>query len=174
MAMFDLSRGLVSLLYSREARKRLQLKYNPTSLVRKGLNLVKRFRWMTLSIQHRSKDPIHTDCVMKLWRGEQVCYRDLMRYKIFKAGDVQEDPEWLVAPLLVATNQERLSMVHTRAIAYAKAHGTCVLRWQLEFAKWKGCPRGPCERKMAMEDPAFFEYFVAGAPGFITTNICPM
>lgn len=173
MALYDEDKALAKLLFAPAVRRKFNVKYGPASHIRQGLSLLRLFMWMVLETQRRSIDPVHTAFISKLWNGEPLVMSDLMQYKRFSARDVAENPDWIEAPLLVATNQERLNVIRERSITYAAAHHTCVLRWRLDHAKWKGCPSDPDDQKDAMEDPSFFEYFVAGAPGFITANICP-
>ena len=173
MALYDEDKGLTKQVFAAVTRRGFSKKYGPASRIRQGLSLLKLFKWMVLETQHRSVDPVHTSFISKLWEGKPLVVSEFMQYKRFNAKDVSDDPSWLEAPLLVATNQERLSMIHERAVTYAMAHNTCVLRWRLDHAKWKGCPSEPNDQHHAMEDPSFFEYFVAGAPGFVTANICP-
>ena len=172
-AVYETNDALSKVVFSRDARRKFKSKYSPLSPIRQGLDLIRKFSWMAIHTQHRSIDPEHTRFVSKLWKGEPMTVRDLMQYKTLCPNDLAGDRDWLEAPFLVSTNQERLTMLHIRAVAFAKAHATCVLRWRLDSTKWRGCPRDPECRRNAQDDPSFFDYFVSGAPGFITANFCP-
>jgi hypothetical protein len=174
MAIHDGAVDLFHEIFSRRSRQLVAGRYGRFTPTRVGLELIRGFKWMSLYTQHRSVDPVHTAFISRLWRGDAISVRDLMQYRMFSPADVDADPTWLSAPVLVATNQERFSLLHARAVSFARHHGTCVLRWQLDMRKWRGCPRDPEHRRNAMEDPNFYEYFVAGGPGFVTANICPM
>jgi hypothetical protein len=108
-----------------------------------------------------------------MYKGNTVTLGDFKAqgYKYLTFEDAQCDPSWNAAPVLVATNRERLTITHWRAQQFARDHNTVVIRWQSRRKKWDQKPVHPHQVEAAMEDPCFYEYFVKGANGFFTKNV---
>ena len=140
MAVYDATTEGNNSQFTRRTWAVLRNRYSPVSSMRRGLALIKAFVWMPLTTQHRSTDLDHTEFVMRMWRGEAIRVRDLMRYKVLQPADLDRNLDWLSAPVLVSTNQERLALVHSRAVSFARLRGTCVLRWRLDMKQWRGRP----------------------------------
>ena len=77
---------------------------------------------------------------------------------------------WYTASIIVSTNRERFTLTHTCAVRYALARGKIVYRWLAKYSKWAGAPPNPSPE--VFKDPCFYEYFVEGADGFISSQIC--
>ena len=129
-------------------------------------------RWYELSKQQRSIDDVHTQLVQNNYLGKRLSLDRLKRngYRILSRED-GKDPDWVTAPILVSTNRERYTFTHHKAIHVAKHLGTVVFRWNTKWSKWKQRPVDPKHEREALNDPCFYEYFVAGADGFLTDNI---
>ena len=135
-----------------------------------GAGLLTKARWFEITQQRRSKDAKHTELITKTYRGEPITMEDLKsRLKILSEKDCTE-MEWIRAPVLTATNRERCSLTHERAIQFAKATGTVVIRWLRENKAWQQKPK-PEFCAEAMDDPVFYEYYVTGCDGFLTECI---
>ena len=70
----------------------------------------------------------------------------------------------------MATNRQRRTLTHTRAIQFAIAKKTIVIRWLTGYTNWSNAPDSTLFH-LAMRDPCFYEYFVTGCFGYITVNI---
>jgi len=148
-------------------------KYVATTPYMVGTNLFTYCRWYELSQQLRSEDPHHSKFVTDSYRGNPITLQTIRdhNYAILSRQD-NEDPEWVRAPVLVATNRERHTLSHVRAVNFATHHNTVVIRWLNNFSdnSWIQKPQG-VNLNFAMEDPCFHEYFVAGADAFMTDNL---
>ena len=51
-------------------------------------------------------------------------------YKHITSEDIQHDPDWMFAPVLVATNRERINISATKARLWASMHKTYVFKWK--------------------------------------------
>ena len=145
-------------------------KYKETHPYTIGAGLMTSVRWFEMTQQRRSKDPRHTELVNKTYRGGRVTMQDLKaRIQILSEEDCKET-EWIGASVLTATNRERCSITHQRAIQYAKSTGNVVIRWLRDHRKWQQMP-DPEFRAEAMDNPVFYEYYVHGYNGFLTESI---
>lgn len=138
----------------------------------KGTQAFLRAQWYELSTQQRSVDDVHTRLVQDNYIGKRLTFNRLKKsgYKILSQEDTDSD-DWINAPILVSTNRERYTLTHCKAIHVAKSKNTVVFRWPTRYTKWKQPPNTDKKRTAAMKDPCFYEYFVAGADGFLTDNI---
>ena len=60
--------------------------------------------------------------------------------------------------------------MHQQAIRFAKYMGTHVIRWKLNDKKWRPS-LNKHNQNIATNDPCFWQYFIAGADGYLATNI---
>ena len=99
---------------------------------------------------------------------------DIKRYKTLAEEDIKNHPdEWAFAPILVATNIERLNITEQQAIRFAIANKTYVFRWK---GKQKQTGRGKNMSSSSLGDVEnknclFWQYFVPGAEAYITYNM---
>lgn len=137
-----------------------------------GANLFTQARWFELTQQQRSEDANHTQFVTRNYQGRRITLGEIRArgYKLLSSEDSRKK-EWVGASILVSTNRERQTLTHARSIQYARLTGTVVIRWETNFSNWRQRPLARQHRLKAMEDPCFYEYFVAGAGAFLTQNI---
>ena len=137
-----------------------------------GSKLLTLAQWFELSTQQRSVDHIHTKLVQSNYIGQKLTFNRLKQqgYQILTSTDAG-DSDWIDAPILVSTNRERYTLTHYKAIHVARNKGTVVFRWPTNWTNWKQRPNTPAKVSRALADPCFYEYFVAGADGFLTDNI---
>ena len=134
-----------------------------------GTNLMISVRWYEMLQQQRCiEDPEHTKMVNGTYRGMPISLMDLKRrLKILSSEDCKKK-EWIEASVLTATNRQRFSLTHDRAIQFARYHKTVVLRWLKDMKDdWTPAPE-PQYKAEAMQDPCFYEYFVEGCDGFVS------
>lgn len=140
----------------------------PSSFQIRGIDLFTNAKWFHIEGQQRSKDPDHTALLKRMCDGQHLTLKDLEAFETLSP----EDPaDFEFAPLLVSTNRERFDLTQAQTIRFAAKHRSHVIRWPLEVRWWKGKPSGGEADKVRGEDPVFWQYFVPGAPGYITHNI---
>ncbi|CAB9509762.1 Inherit from euNOG: Conserved hypothetical protein [Seminavis robusta] len=146
-------------------------KYQPTHPYLIGTKLMTSVRWFELTQQQRAvSDPIHSRFVEKLYKGFPLTQMDLKsHYKLFTPEEAISE-EWIRAPVIVATNRERITLIEERAQLFAKFYGTHVIRWPRDKKDWEQQPPDVF-RTQAEDDPVFWEYFVFDAPGFLNETI---
>ena len=150
-------------------------KFHVSSLWRKGCALLASFKRFHLTSQHRANDEQHLHFLTQM---TQPSYKlDLSEflklYKPLTLNDLQHNEDWEFAPYLVATNRERIQITHLQAMKFAKKHCTHVIRWPSVCTKWKNKPASEADQMKANNDPAFYDYFVPGAPAFMNHNTNP-
>ena len=146
-------------------------KYNATHPYKIGGELLSKARWFELTENQRSKDPEHTKLVDRIYFEGKISKDDIFSYQHLSPADFSSpDSPWLSASIICSTNRERLTLTHHAAIRYARAKGKLVYRWPAVHSKWEGAPHSDAGE--VFEDPCLYEYFVAGAHGFITDRVC--
>ena len=70
---------------------------------------------------------------------------DLTRYKIFNKETIDRGNElekhlWIVAPVIVKSNQERISLYYIQALIFAKETNKFLVRYLANTLKWEGKP----------------------------------
>lgn len=136
-----------------------------------GANLFQQARWFELTDQVRTDDPEHTRVVNRMYNQEGITMQDLQKYKLLSDGDFADpDSDWFEAPIIVSTNRERATLLHSSIQRYAACKQTLVFRWLANWSNWK---QKPPEQYIgeALDDPCFYEYFVPGASGFFTDRV---
>ena len=109
--------------------------------------------------------------VKMLSTGTQIdIHDDLTRYKTLSKDDLSSS-KWMFAPYLVSTNMERLQISYHQASKFAKRHNTFLYRWPLHLHKWKNRPLLNSHRQTVSQHPVFWQYFVPGAPAYLTNNL---
>ena len=150
-------------------------KFHVSSLWRKGCALLATFKRFHLTSQHRANDDVHMQLLTQMTEPDynlDLC-QFLSLYKPLTSKDFRENHQWEFAPYLVATNRERIQISHIQAIKFAKKHCTHVVRWPSVCTKWKNKPPNEADEMKAKEDPAFYQYFIPGAPAFMNHNTNP-
>ena len=147
-------------------------KCKPGSLTYTGCTLLSKFLRFHLLEQQRSKDPSHNSFVQHLSKGKTIQLSDILSYQRLSKQDIESNPEeWKYAPILVATNQERLTISRAKARLWAEEHKTYVFKWRCKTKRFLNRPPSNILPDL-MEDHAFFwQFFVPGADAYINTNI---
>ena len=115
-------------------------------------------------IKNIEKDPAHNLFMRKLSLGQPIAYDDLCKYDDITAEDIIKDPEWKYAPILVATNREKVDIDQSKLSLFANDKGTYIFRWKRPNRLWRNMPLLPHEiDEVEDADPSFWQYFVAGA-----------
>ena len=129
-------------------------------------------RWFELQQQNRIKtDQVHQDLIERLYHGLPVTQTDIKsKYRLVTPSELESE-EWLQAPILVATNRERLTFVEERARIFATSKGSHVIRWPREMRQWEQEPPPHLQQQALDDDPVCWEHFVPDAMGFLNENI---
>ncbi len=144
-------------------------KCKPGSLTYIGCSLLSKFHHFHLSEQMRSKDPEHTDFVQHLSHGNKIEVPVILTYKKITKDDIETPGgEWMFAPILVATNQERLNISRMKASLWAQQHQTYVFKWKCKDGRYCNKPSGDSFKD---KHAFFYQYFVAGADAYLNNNI---
>ena len=132
-----------------------------------GAQIMTSVRWFHLNQQVRAKtDPHHTSLVEKLGRGESLSIDDLKPYREYSQEDATQE-EWLRAPMIVATNHEKLLLSHFRALELAKHTMRPLVRWRSNTVGIFDSPCGPLDE----QDPALFELFLESADAYLSATV---
>lgn len=146
-------------------------RFDPNTLLRRGVELFARAKWFPLMEQTRSLDPLHTLFIEHMGVGKRVTMGQLKNYKPLTPDNLTEE-DWRFAKILVSTNRERFDITQVQAQAFAQHHNTVVIRWRKNLHFWSGRPHNTEKAEKALlEDPVFWQFFVPGAPAYIVTNI---
>ena len=122
--------------------------------------------------QKRSDDPQHNKFVQKLSMGEAIQLEDICSYKRLSMQDIKSDPDsWKFAPILVATNKERMRIVKTKSQIFAFDKNTIVFKWKVYTRGWVNKPSMDNEEKTQQQNSFFWQYFVVGAEAFLSQNL---
>ena len=132
----------------------------------RGAELLTSAKWFHLNEQTRAKDDKqHTQTVERLGNGHSIRLAALEIYKKLSEEDIRQE-RWLRAPMITATNHERLLMTHHRSLQLAQFLGKKVVRWRSRVEKYNH----PTAHE-DVDDPAYFEYFLQSADAYLTANI---
>ena len=115
---------------------------------------MKDLHWIKLTKQQRCKsDLIHTEFIEQLGNGISVTTEMLSIYKVLSRDDM-EDKSWWYAPVLVATNRERIDIIHQQSIMFVIEHRTHMIRWPVNYTNWINRPKH--DILAIMNDPVFW------------------
>ena len=145
-------------------RKQENPKYKESSLTRAGADLfLQHVECIFLTVQNRSKDPVHNDLITRMSKGQSITWNDIKYYKTMNTSD---SSEFLFAPILVLTNLERIHYNHTQIQAFAKINKSVVIRWRFPE---KFCNLAKEPEKF--DDPIMYEYFTICCRAYLTSNL---
>ena len=111
---------------------------------------------------------VHTEFIEQLRNGISVTTEMFSRYKVLSRDD-REDKSRRYAPVSVATNRERIDIIHQQSIMFAIEHHTHVIRWPVNYTIWSNRPKS--DTLVIMNDSVFWQYFVVGVEMIISSNI---
>ena len=124
--------------------------------------------------QRASQDTAHNTSVQKLSKGTLIQIEDILAYQPLTVNDTKGDnaDEWKFAPILVATNAERLQISRFKAKLWAPEHSTYIFKWKRLIGKEQNRPR-ESDMQAITDQNAFFCNFGFRVPLAIypTTSI---
>jgi hypothetical protein len=122
--------------------------------------------------QQRSSDVQHTQILNKCSNAEQIAMEDIEIYPHLTQTDIQQHPEeWKYAPILVATNHERINITQHKSALFAKDHKTHVFKWKVDIKSIENPPITSLMEQVEEENAFFWQYFVPGAPINMTDRL---
>jgi len=98
---------------------------------------------------------------------------DLQKYKKLSPDDLRDtNSPWAFAPILVASNKERIDICERKSLLFAKHHSSYVFKWKSNIVSWKNKPTNVGEVKaIEASNGCFWETFVPLADAFLTSNV---
>ena len=78
---------------------------------------------------------------------------------------------WVIAPIIVKTNQERITLNYICVLQFARKTNTFLVRWEADISQWEGKPTDNQLHEVIEKDPAFLEIFIYGAPCSLSYTI---
>jgi hypothetical protein len=91
-------------------------------------------------------------------------------YMPLSSEDMKND-KWRFAPIVVATNRERVDIVAQQAREFARTRGIPVVRWLMTTKSWAHSLTTEQEAEVKWKDPCFYHYCVFGANAFVSKNL---
>jgi 23S rRNA maturation mini-RNase III len=145
---------------------------SPSTLAYKGCFLMSKAIRYHLLEQKRSLDDEHTKNLNKCASGEQLTMEDIAIYPHLTTEDIQtKSQDWKYAPILVATNHQRMNITQYKSKLWAKDNKTYVYKWKTRIRTMENPPLTSMVEKIEEENAFFWQYFVQNAPVNLTTTI---
>ena len=135
-----------------------------------GAKIMMDAKWFQMTQQIRaSTDSAQRNLVSRFTSGEPIRPSDRAHIQELSQADLEKE-EWLLAPMIVATNAERLLITYHRALSYARFRKFPVVRWLMKLNSTSSHEE-QVNNPEETPDPCAFEYFVQSALGYITEKI---
>jgi hypothetical protein len=150
-----------------------------TSPAKQGARLFASFQKVELTKQMRAaKDPVHIAFLNQLRtsaaNGMPKTFEPLEQLKVLTREDIEREPDWMSAPIVVTSNEERYRINEQKSTVFAKQQNCPRIIWYQ--------PILGLVANVIDQDQVNYLYatchrlkgiFVHGAPGFLTENINP-
>lgn len=89
-------------------------------------------------------------------------------------SDARQDPDWASAPIVVTLNEICANINFNMACRFAQRYNLPVIKWRLPISGIRAAALSVNETdQLYNHDNNLWGYFVAGAPGYLTSNINP-
>jgi hypothetical protein len=163
-------------LYSAALNHKLVENHSDTII--HGAWLFTMFKLVELDEQMRaSNDELHMAMLNRMRNpppGQQpINEYDLSRHKYFSLEDLIADPSWATAPLITLSNRERVHFNALRSKFFAKSAGQLRFVWNVPLNKCSSALTDEQTSLLYQEHIPLKDFFVAGAPGYLLSNINP-
>ncbi len=97
---------------------------------------------------------------------------DLKKYKKLSPDDLKDTSSpWAFAPVLVASNKERIDICTRKSLLFAKHHSTYIFKWRSQLVSWNNKPNVGEQQAIIENNGCFWETFVPEANAFLTYNV---
>ena len=138
-----------------------------------GCALIEKFKMITLRQQMRSKDPEHTRRInrMRHTDTDDPVNSDLINtFQVLTEEDIQNDPTWKTAPVVVCSNDERYSINSIIVRNYATEKGVPILTWVKDISNTHRFDATVCN-VLYDTQPQLHGCFEQGAPAILLDNL---
>jgi hypothetical protein len=141
-----------------------------------GARFFSSFKLFHLDTQFRSLDPIHSENLRQLRCLDPTVYPFtntlLSHYNILDSADILQEPEWLVAPVVVLFNQLRHALNLEGLKLFAKAAHFPIISWRNALHGTNAASLTATESNLLYAThPALSGFFVPGAPSYGKMNL---
>ena len=156
-----------------EKQKRDAAKMMPKKFEYRGCQLLEMLDRYHLKEQQRaSEDQEQQQFVRSKSEGQPIHLHEIEQFQVLSAEDVSKTGGFRYATILISSNRERHNLCREKAKLFAKDHNTYVIKWKMREGGAQ--VNRPPEDKMAkiVEENAFcWQYFVKGAPAYLSKSI---
>jgi hypothetical protein len=140
-----------------------------------GARFFSTFKLFHLDTQFRSLDPQHSKNLSQLRCLDPTIYpftRSLLsQYSVLSSSDIESEPEWLIAPVVVLFNQLRHALNLEALKIFAKAAGLPIVSWRNALHGANAASLTAAESNLLYSThPALSGFFVPNAPAYGKTN----
>jgi len=128
---------------------------------------------LTLRQQMRSKDPAHTARINRMRQTEtdDPVNTDLINtFQVLTEEDIEKDPSWKTAPVVVCSDDERYSLNTIIVKNYATEKGVPILTWFKDISNTHNFDADVCSILYDTQ-PQLLGFFVQGAPAILLENL---
>ena len=155
---------------------------NPSSNRRKGLLLFQKARRVILSRQMRADGDMQFQEELRMLRdtksAQPVPDSLISHLKELSQEDIENDPSWLFATILVLSNYELYMLNRVQAYAFAKAYYLPLVKWKHTLTEKSlravvNQVGGNRVEDFFAHEGGLWNYFVRGAPAMMLENIQP-
>ena len=138
-----------------------------------GCAILERFKMITFTKQYRSVDESHTQAINRMRSDESPIDESFLQsLKILSENDIDKDPSWSVAPIIVSSNRERHSLNLLQAQRFAMSKNVAILRWRKQMNVTNEIDEMICDT-LYHHEPSLTGLFVQGAPANLLENLNP-
>ena len=146
-----------------------------------GAQLFSTFKMIELEQQMRAADdPSHTEMLEQMRNPpknkSRIPIAAINRLKTISQRDIQEDPSWASAPIVVTGNKERILLNEFQSRMWSVRHRRPRFVWRCQLSEQNPdmVNLTTLQRNYIYENyPQFTGYFVENAPGYLLENINP-
>lgn len=151
-----------------------------------GTLLFQRFQLIELNQQMRAAEDVeHTEMLNQMRYptegGRRIPSDITTRFQVLSKADVESDPSWITAPIIVKNNMERHNINKFQSMVFARQQKQPRFSWRSELANRTtldkdGTPKNASDTLDEFyykNHPILTNYFVKGAPGYLIENINP-
>jgi hypothetical protein len=142
-----------------------------------GTILFSQFRLLEFTVSERNRgDPQHAKLVSKLRSVEDMYpfkHGVINQFRFLSPRDLQEDPSWKDASIVVTCNAQRIAINDQQAIRFAYNKGVPVIRWRAKLTGDYKNANPTISQSLFDNYPELWNTFVQGAGVVITDNINP-
>lgn len=140
-----------------------------------GIRLFEQLRMFALDRQERAKDDQEWSRFIDDLRAKKTFMPShLPSLKVLSADDIEEQPDWQFAPIVVGGNEERAHLNNIGVRNFALKTGVGIVAWKNQIKQDENTKElDPEQRDALFTDPRLVTLFATGAPAYLNENISP-